>query len=230
MELNDARILIVGATGEVGSAVAAELAGRGARLALAGRDPERLAAAGRGHDAPTIPYVAGGDDPVGPAAALIGELDAVVVAIGVPAFGPAAELPDAVAEELVAVNLLAPMALVRSALERFRPAGAGTIAVLSAVVAEHPTAGMAAYSASKAGLSGYLAAVRREVRRQGITVLDVRPPHLDTGFAERSLAGSAPELPDPFPVALVAEAIVDAMVHDQREVAWGLKERELITR
>lgn len=51
---------------------------------------------------------------------------------------------------------------------------------------------MAPYSASKAALTGYLTALRHEVRRARITVLDVRPPHLETGLVERAIAGSAP--------------------------------------
>ncbi len=67
--------------------------------------------------------------------------------------------------------------------------------VLSAILADAPMAGMAGYSASKAALSSYVTALRREVRRQGIAVLDVRPPHLETGLADRALAGSPPPLP-----------------------------------
>ena len=66
---------------------------------------------------------------------------------------------------------------------------------ISAIVAEMPTAGMAAYSASKAALTAFDRAGGRELRREGIRVVDVRPPHLDTGLENRPIAGEPPRLP-----------------------------------
>ena len=90
--------------------------------------------------------------------------DLLVVAVGVAGFGRAAELDEAVAEELFAVDVLGPMALVRSAVPHLRESG-GTAAVLTAVLADLPTAGMADYSAAKAALSTWLTVLRREERR-----------------------------------------------------------------
>jgi short-subunit dehydrogenase len=104
----------------------------------------------------------------------------------------------------------------------------GAVVVLSAVVADFPTAGMAAYSASKAGLSAYLAALRRERRRDGLVVLDVRPQHLDTPFAERALAGSPPPLKAGSDPDEVAAAILQALRDDKRELAYDLKARALV--
>ncbi|MCU0298303.1 MAG: SDR family NAD(P)-dependent oxidoreductase, partial [Candidatus Nanopelagicales bacterium] len=89
---------------------------------------------------------------------------------------------------------------------------------LSAVVAEQPTAGMAAYSASKAALTAYDAAAGRELRRAGIRLVDARPPHTETGLAERPIAGAAPRLPvglDPDSVAL---RVVSAVLGDERDL------------
>jgi short-subunit dehydrogenase len=89
---------------------------------------------------------------------------------------------------------------------------------------------MAAYSASKAALSAHLTALRREVRRRGIAVLDVRPPHMDTGFAGRALAGGPPALPAGFdPDALVA-TVLDALRAGRREVFWDLAAKTLSAR
>ncbi len=229
MDLRDARFLVAGATGALGGRLARALRAGGASVALAGRDAERLHALATELDAPAIPL-----DLVQPGAAVtaavaaLGGLDGLVVATGTVAFGPAGALPDAVARELFEVNALGPIALIRAALGEL--GSPGTVVVLSAVVAEFPTAGMAAYSASKAALSAYLAALRRERRRDGLTVLDVRPPHLDTPFATRSLHGEPPPLPDPAdPNALVA-AILDAVRADRRELRYDAVKRELIAR
>ncbi len=96
----------------------------------------------------------------------------MVVAFGVAAFGPAVDEDDALVEELLTVNTMAPMAMVRAALRRME-CGA-TVTVLSAILADVPTAGMAAYTASKCALSGWLTALRLEQRKAGVTVFDGR--------------------------------------------------------
>ena len=54
---------------------------------------------------------------------------------------------------------------------------------------------MAAYSASKAALTAFDRVARLEARRRDIRVIDIRPPHTETGLAGRPIAGSAPKLP-----------------------------------
>ncbi|MCZ7415870.1 SDR family NAD(P)-dependent oxidoreductase [Streptomyces sp. WMMC897] len=217
MKLDGARVLVVGATGTLGGALAAELAGRGARLTLAGRDPARLVrAAGAYPGTPAVVFDA--YDPescaraVHGAAAGMGGLDAVVTAFGAVAFGPANEVGDEIAEHLMAVNVLAPVAFFRAALTVMEPGS--TIAALTGVVAERPQPRMADYSASKAALSAWLGAVRRETRAHGIHVLDIRPGHLDTGFADRAVAGTAPPMPPGGDPLRVVAAVADAMEAD----------------
>lgn len=195
---------------------------------LAGRNGERLAELAGELAAPSGALDLGRPDAVVAAAVeALGGLDGLVIATGVVAFGEAASLPDAVARELVEVNALGPIALIRAALGELGSPAA--FVALSAVVAEFPTAGMAAYSSSKAALSAYLTAMRRERRRHGLTVLDVRPPHLDTDFSARALHGEPPKLPEPAdPDALVA-AILDALRADRRELRYDPTKGELIT-
>ncbi len=233
MDLSGARVLVAGATGALGSGIAAALHEQGARLALAGRDAGRLdELAGRLGGAPTLPFDALDLDRcaalVGEAADALGGLDLLVVAIGVAAFGPAEDTDDLVTEHLFTVNTMAPMALARAALPRLERGG--SVAVLSAILADLPTAGMAAYSASKAGLSGWLTAVRHEQRRRGVTVLDVRPPHVDTGLADRPIAGTAPKLTAAVTADEVVDRIVDAVRHDRRELRFDLQAKEFVTR
>lgn len=92
------------------------------------------------------------------------------------------------------------------------------MANLSAVVAEQPTRRMAAYSASKAALTAFDAVARTEARSAGIRVLDLRPPHTETGLANRPIVGTAPPLPEGLPPAAVAERIVQAIAEDELEV------------
>ena len=124
------------------------------------------------------------------------------------------------------MNALGPIALIRAALGELGSPAA--IVALSAVVAEFPTAGMAAYSASKSALSAYLTALRRERRRHGLTVLDVRPPHLDTDFSERALHGEPPALPEPADPDALVQSIIDSLRSGGRELRYDPMRRELI--
>lgn len=114
------------------------------------------------------------------------------------------------------VNLLGYMRLMREVAPRLGKDS--FIAQISAVVAESPTAGMAAYSATKAGLSAYGKALTLEPRRQGVRVLDARPPHTETGLATRPIAGEAPKLPQGKDPRSVAGRIITAIVEGERDL------------
>lgn len=230
MELSGARVLVVGATGVLGGLTARALVEQGAQVVVTGRDAGRLAevAAVTGHEPITLDVVdvSACAAAVDAAAADLGGLDGLVVASGVPAFGPAMDTDPAVAEELFAVNTLGPMALVRAAS---RHLDGGVVAVLSAILADLPTNQMAEYSASKSALSAWLGVVRRENRRR-FHVLDVRPPHLDTGLSDRGLAGTPPRLPEPLAGSIVVDRLLDALRADAAEVVWDVKAKELVVR
>lgn len=232
MELTGARVLVCGASGALGGATARALVAAGARVVAAGRDERRLRSVA--DDCGTAPVtfdVVDADscrDAVAAAVQALGGLDGLVVTVGAPAFGRALELDAAVSEELFAVNTLGPMALVRASAPALTEGG--FVAVFSAILADQPTAGMADYSAAKSALSAWLQVLRREERRR-FTVVDVRPPHLDTGLETRALAGEPPpRLPPPLPAGQVVEAVLQAIRGDKQEVVWDAGEKSLVVR
>ena len=233
MELEGARVLVAGATGVLGAELAGGFARAGCRVALTGRDEGRLRELAESLGGVPAGVVDAVDvealrRAVDAAAKALSGLDVVVVAWGVVAFGPAAEADDAVTEELFAVNTLAPMSLVRAALPHL--ADGGTVVLLSAIVADAPTLQMAEYSASKAALSAWAGVLRRELRRRAITVLDVRPPHIDTGLVHRALAGEPPRLPPGHDLAELVAAVLDGLRAGGREVVLDQREGRLVRR
>ena len=213
-------VLVAGATGGLGVSVARLLAERGARVVAFVRSADRFAAL----DVPAVRVVTGDLTSTADVAAAVaaaaevggGTIDGLVNAAGVVAFGPLAEVTDDVLERLVAVNLLGPLRLLRAAVPVL--AEGSFVVHLSAVVAESPVGGMAAYSATKAALTAADVAVQRELRRQRITVIDARPPHTETGLAGRPLAGTAPALPTGLSPEAVAARIVHAIEADERDL------------
>lgn len=179
-------VLVAGATGGLGSAIASEAARRGARLTLVARDQRRLGAL----DVPGHKVALDLRDPhacdVAVAAAVesFGQLDVVVNAVGVVAFGPISELSSDVMEELFMTNTFVPIMLARASLASI--VDGGVIVNISGVVAEQALPGMAAYCASKAAVRSFDQALAREARRRKIRVIDARPPHTETGLATRS--------------------------------------------
>jgi short-subunit dehydrogenase len=223
-EVRDRSIIVVGATGGLGRPIAQALADAGARLILVGRDESRLASTGVPGTrlAIDVRLAASPMRIVDEAIAVNGGLDGIVYAAGAVAFGSVDELPDEVMIDLFTLNTLAPIRLLRAALPAMRDSAAAGhdpfVVHVSAVVAEQPQAGMAAYSASKAALAAYDSAAMRELRREGIRLVDVRPPHTETGLAGRPLAGAAPRLPQGLDPSAVADRIVAAIRDGEKDL------------
>lgn len=220
-ELPGSHVLVVGATGVLGAEISRQLVAAGAELTVSGRSAERLGhladELGSGVAGQVVADLAKPSGPAEIAAAVYGrELHGMVFASGVVAFGPAVELDDDVLDELVLVNLLGYMRLIRDIAPRLPQDS--FVAQISAVVAESPTAGMAAYSAVKAGLSAYGKVLTLELRKQGVRVIDARPPHTETGLATRPIAGEAPRLPRGKDPVEVAARIVRAIREGERDL------------
>ncbi len=220
--LSGAHVLVVGATGGLGAAVSRQLATQGAVLTLTGRSSERLTALAADLGSAVLDTATGDLAAAGVPDRLVTRahaaqpLDGVVFAAGVVAFGDIADLDDDVLYRLFLVNLVAPIRIARAAAPLL-PAG-GFLANISAVVADQPMKGMAAYSATKAGLTGFDKAAAAELRRRQIRVLDIRPAHTETGLADRPIAGRSPRLPAGADPAQVAARIVRAISDDERDL------------
>lgn len=218
MQIRDKSILIAGGSGGLGSRLAERLSERGARLTLVSRSRESLEQVGV--DATLVEadlrLPSEADRAVAAAVEAHGGLDGVVNAAGVVAFGRADETSTDTIEELFLTNTFLPIFLVQSALGHLRDGG--VILNLSGVVAEQPVAGMAGYSASKAALAAFGTALRRELRKRKITVIDARPGHTETGLADHPIAGEAPRFPEGHDPDDVVERLVAAIEADEDDL------------
>jgi short-subunit dehydrogenase len=217
--LGGASIVVAGATGGIGRQIARQLAERGALLTMTARDRRALDALGI--DATVVPAdlrdSRAGHTIVAAALEANGRIDGLVNAAGIVAFGSLLETDDVVIEEVFLTNVLGPLWLIRAALPLLTESR-GFIANISAVVAERPPAGMVAYAASKAALTAADRALTRELRAAGITVTDARPPHTETGLANRPIVGTAPRLRPGLGPDAVAKRIIAAIETGEREI------------
>lgn len=218
--MTDAVVAVVGASGALGSLIAHGVVRGGGSVILVGRDRTRLDAVevdgarvvGDLGDAST------GEELARVAREAHGRLDGVINAAGVVAFGSLLDTDDAVIEELFLTNVVGPLWLMRRTVPLLSESS-GFVAQLSAVVAEQPLPGMAAYSATKAALTAANRALVRELRRSKVSVYDIRPPHTETGLAGRPLSGSAPRLGRGLEPEQVARAVITAIEEGRLEVS-----------
>ena len=218
-------ILVVGASGVLGAAITQLLLGRGAQVMATTSSNDRAGAIPSGASPrllldlanPTsvevmVTYLSQSD----------AQIDGVVNAAGLVAFGGAAELSAETIARLTAVNLTGPMTLISGIIPNLRKSasrGAAPFIVnISGVVAESPMANMSVYSATKAGLCAFDQALSRELRKDGIRVIDARPGHTETGLAGRAIAGVAPNFPTGMSPEFVAKRIVAAIVDGESDL------------
>ncbi|MCZ4520773.1 SDR family NAD(P)-dependent oxidoreductase [Rhodococcus ruber] len=211
--LDGARILVFGASGGLGSPMVDQLAEAGARLTVSGRSLESSEHHTVNADL-TLPDSA--RSVIAEAVEHHGGLDGIVIAAGVVAFGAVSDVDDDTVDDLLLLNYLAPLRVLREAMTTLDQGG--FVLNISAVVADKPMPNMGAYSASKAAVSALLKSVRTEARKSKIRIVDVRPPHTETGLATRPIAGQAPKLPQGLTPEAVAARIVAAITDDETDV------------
>jgi NAD(P)-dependent dehydrogenase (short-subunit alcohol dehydrogenase family) len=188
------RILIVGATGTIGSEVAKALGGVHEIVAASHRSGEL-----------TVDIA----EPASIRALYdrVGEVDAVVSVAGQARFKPLAELGDEDFDFSLRNKLLGQVNLVRLGWDHVRDGGSFTLT--SGVLSRAPMPGSAAVSLVNAGIEGFVRAAALEAPR-GIRVNVVSPPWVDETLAAYGMKG-VPGLP----AAEVAKTYVRSVTGDE---------------
>ena len=189
-DLGNRRALVTGASGGIGGAVASALHGRGATVALAGRNREaleqRAAALGdRAHALTADLADPGAADALAKAAAeAMGGVDILVNNAGLARDGLFVRARDEDWQTVLDVNLTAGFRLARAALRGMMRARWGRIVAITSIVGQTGNPGQANYAASKAGMTGMTKALAAEVAARNITVNCVAPGFIDTAMTQ----------------------------------------------
>jgi short-subunit dehydrogenase len=215
MEVRGARCLVTGASGGIGRALAATLAGRGAELVLTGQDEERLVEVARTTGGETIPADLGRSGEPERVAAAAGAVDLLVNNAGLGWAGRFAEMGGAEIERLVRVNLVAPTLLSRALLPGMLARGRGHVVNVASVAGHLGVREEAVYAATKAGLIALSESLQQELAGSRVHVTLVSPGVVDTPLFERRGRPYDRRWPRPLPPARIAEAIADAIERDK---------------
>jgi NAD(P)-dependent dehydrogenase (short-subunit alcohol dehydrogenase family) len=191
--LKNKKILVVGATGGLGSAIARFLSAKGAALFLSGRNEEALSVIAQDLGADSLALNLNNASERASLVATVGALDGVVYAAGVSPVAPVRYLKDADITTCLDLNTTVPLLLVRDLLKQKKLNAGASIVWLSSVASSRGTAGYAAYSASKAALEAAARCLALELAPKAMRVNCLAPGMIETSMANAAAARMSTE-------------------------------------
>ena len=214
------RVLLLGGTSEIGLAILSALnLAPGTEVILAGRDAQRLEAAGKTLNRPVtvVRYDAmdtDGHQAFADQICAAGVPDLVIAATGVLISEEDAESDVRRAAAMIETNFTGHVTVLLAFGKRMRRRGSGTIVVLSSVAAIRPRKFNAVYGAAKAGLDAFARGFADELHGTGVRVLLVRPGFVIGRMTEGMTAA---------PLATTPEAVgaaVASALRGKRSTVW----------
>jgi short-subunit dehydrogenase len=220
IELTGSRVLLTGATGGLGQAIARALHGRGAHLILTGRRVEVLdglvAELADRVEARALDLSDSGS--VRGFCAEAGDVDVLVANAGLPGTGRLEEYEPEQIDRVLDVNLRAPVHMTNALLPGMLERGRGHLVYISSMSGKVATARSSLYNATKFGLRGFAYAVREDLRDTGVGVTTVFPGFIsDAGM----WADGGQELPRGIGTKTpedVADAVIKGIEKDKAEI------------
>ena len=231
MRLDECRVLLTGASGGIGQALAERLCAGGARLLLVARRDSALA--GLAERYPEQLSLISADltsaadrQRVLEAARRFGGLNAVINAAGLNQFSLLDEQDEAAIARLIELNVTATLQLTHLLLPLLRQQPRALLVNLGSTFGSIGYPGFAAYCATKFAVRGFSEALRRELADSPIKVLYIAPRATRTAMNSDALVA----LNDALGVAMddpqtVAEQIAQALIAEREELYLGWPER-----
>ncbi len=218
MNLGGRSVLLTGATGGIGHAIARAAARRGARLELTGRRADVLEPLAAELSARAIACDLSQPDEVARLLSEVGNADVLIANAALPASGLLSSFSVEELDAALAVNLRAPMVLARGLSAGMVARSSGHIVFISSISGKTASVGGSVYSATKFGLRGFALGLREDLRGTGVGVSTVFPGFIsDAGMFHDSGA----ELPDYVGMRTpeqVGDAVVRAIERDRSEI------------
>ena len=178
--------LVIGATSDIGRAIARKLADAGYALQLAARDPARLEREAqdlrvRAGAAATLRHCDVLEDG---GVSLLDDLDPLpdvaVCVVGLLGDQAESQRDAAAAERVMRANYVGPALLLGALAERFERRGGGVLVGISSVAGERGRAANYVYGAAKAGFTAFLSGLRGRLAASGVRVVTIKPGFVRT--------------------------------------------------
>ncbi|MGH3310570.1 MAG: SDR family NAD(P)-dependent oxidoreductase [Streptomyces sp.] len=175
MRIAGSTVLLTGATGGVGHALARELKEKGAKLVLTGRRADALEPLAAEFDARTVTADLSDLDHVTRLAEECADTDILIANAGLPNSGDLLDYTPEQLDRALTVNLHAPVLLARLLAPRMVEAGRGHIAFVGSISGKATTRSASLYNATKFGLRGFALGFRQDLHGTGVGVSVVQP-------------------------------------------------------
>ena len=218
MTLVSGNVLITGATGGIGHAIARALGARGAQLTLSGRRADALEPLARELGGRATVCDLSDREATARLARDAGDVDVLIANAALPATGELSEFSQEQVDRTLEVNLRAPIALAKALSPGMIQRRRGHMVFISSLSGKSANPSSSLYSATKFGLRGFALSLREDLRRDGVGVSVVLPGFIrDAGmFAEANVElpwGVGTRTPDD-----VAAGVIAAIEHNRPEV------------
>jgi short-subunit dehydrogenase len=218
LQIAGSTVLLTGATGGIGHAIARALCSRGAELILTGRRVEVLEQLGEELRARVLAVDLSVPGQVDHLVAEAGDVDILIANAALPASGMLESFSAEEIDRALDVNLRAPIVLAHELVPGMVGRGRGHLLFMSSLAGKAATPRAALYNVSKFGLRGFATALRSDLRGTGVGVSAVFP-----GFISEAGMYADAEVKLPLGIGTrspedVARAVVGAIERNRGEV------------
>lgn len=219
MNLKDAKVLVTGGSSGIGRGIADLLVKRGAKVAISGRDEERLReAAGAIGGAPLqgdVSIEADAVRMVRQAVELLGGYNVLVNNAGIGEFAPLLEITGDAMRRVWEINVLGATLMARESARHFVTQRSGNIINIGSTSGLRAGAGSSAYASTKFALRGLSETWRSELRTHNIRVMLLNPSEVVTGFFAK-VGRNQDDNPSKLHPPEIAHAVVALLEMDDR--------------
>jgi uncharacterized protein len=217
MSVIEGNVLLTGASGGIGAAIARAFQGRASSLILSGRRTDVLEPLARETGGRAIACDLSQRDQVDRLIREAGAVDVLVANAALPASGVLTELSQSEIDRMLEVNLRAPIALAHGLAAQMVERRGGHMVFISSLSGKVAGPASSLYSATKFGLRGFALALREDLRHHGVGVSVVLP-----GFIREAGMFADAGVSLPFGVGTrspeeVAAAVIDVIERDRAE-------------
>lgn len=232
MDVQGKVVVITGASMGIGAATASAFAGAGAKLVLASRSTDRLAAVAdslpEGAEVLIVPTdmtdQAQVQALIDKAHEQFGQIDILINNAGQTVVAPVETVTPHNYHQIIEVNIFGPLHAMQAVVPRMRAQGGGLIINVSSSVSKMAIPGIGAYASTKYALNGLSLTARNELEKDNIRVVLFHPGMTDTEFGNNATVEDPDYIPTPAPgqhpdtPEEVAQKILEAAASEPAEM------------